>query len=507
MSKSIPRSFRFARSVGIGLIGQSVSLVITFLSIPILMRALGTETYGLYILLHTATSYALLTTLGVGMATVRYTSEFNASGDVHALRQSAAYSLLFYSAAAAVSLASAWIFAPRVATDVLRLSGPTAADAVYIVRAAGVAAAAWAFSDLAQSLLQGLQFFAWQAVLATAQNVVFLVAAVALVRSGRGLRAIAAWYAAWQILLAAVSSLLAWSRLREALGAGHRTFHPKTFARFALGGGFGRFAWIVVTQLDKVYVARASSLTDTTLYAIPSGLLQRLQILRGVVANVVIPMMAELQGRTAQEDLRRIYLKSVRFILWCTLPGLVFLFALMPQILGLWLGVSFTGKAVWPARVLVLLQLIYFLEGQAQMVIVSRDHPWRTNALIWLQAAACVLTWKLLIGRWGLLGVAVGSTFSQALVTLIAIEFAHRRLLALSWKDFARYGLLGPGFSAALTLGALWPVREYVTTWPRTALAVFGVSAAFYTAAYALMSGEDRALLKSAARRVYAAAR
>ncbi|MDE2490865.1 MAG: polysaccharide biosynthesis C-terminal domain-containing protein [Elusimicrobia bacterium] len=489
------KSFRFARSVGFGFVGQALSFLVNFCIIPVLIRAFGTETYGLYILLHTTTSFALLATLGASTAVVRTVAERKAAGDGRALRQIASYASVFYAAAAVLGAGLAWGLAPRVAADVLRLTGATAAEAVFVIRAGAVAALGWTAFEMCLSFLSGLQLFGWQAAFLAAQGIVFMLGALAIVLSGRGLRAIAIWFAAWQFLLAAAAALVAGLKLRESLGPTHRGLAVRDFLSLALGGGSGRFAWVVTYQLDRIYIARAESLSDTTLYAVPAGLLRRLQLVRSVVANVTIPMMSELSGPTAREELRRMYMKSTRFVLWSALPALVFLFAVMPQLLGLWLGVEFAGRAVWPARILVLLQIFYFLEGEAHTLIIARDRPWRLDVLIWLQAVVSIVGWKLLIARWGLVGVAVGSTLAQALTAAIAIRFAHRRLLGLSWSEYASQVLLAPALSAALALGAIWPARTAVTTWPRVALAILVVSAVYYGSTYALMSAEDRELL------------
>lgn len=488
------KSFHFARSVIIGLSGQFLSLAVNFIVIPILMRGLGTQTYGLYIMLHTAVSYAMLTTLGAGSALVRYAAQCKASGSGRALRQTAFYAGLFYAAAALLGGGTAWVLAPRVAESLLRLSGSTSADAVFVLRTAAVAAVAWTFVEMSLALLQGLQLFAWHAALGAAQSAGFLVGCAVIVSSGRGVRSLAVWHAAWGALLAACGLGFVLLRLRRAAGPGRERLPVGEFLRYALGSGFGRFAWIVTNQFDKVYVARAASLTDTTLYSVPAGLMQRLNILRSVVSNVALPMMSELHGPNAEADLRRMYLKSVRFMLWFGLPPLIFLFALMPQFLGLWLGGEFASKSIWPARLLVISQALFFLQGQADLVIVARDRPWRVDALVWLQAAACLFCWKLLIARYGILGVAAGSALAQALCMTVALAFSHRRILNLPWREFLAEGLYAPGLSALLTLTAVFPIHSSVTTWPRMLACVLGVAAIYYSSTYALMSREDRSL-------------
>lgn len=490
------RSLRFARSVSIGLLGQGFSLLANFLAIPILMRALGTDTYGFYILLHTATSYIAMTTLGAGPAVMRYTAQFKASGDGAALKQIARYAAFFYLISAALGTTAAWLLAPWVASDILRLSGPLGMEAIFIIRSAAAASAFLAFFDMALAFLQGLQLFGRHAVLGTVQNAGFLVVAAALAFSGEGLRTVALWYTIWAAILAAIGLSMAWISLKNSAGPGHQRMPVRDFLRFGLGGGFGRFAWIVTNQFDKTYIARTVSLTDLTLYSVPLGLLQRIQIVQPLISVVIMPMMTEVHGKGERRSLEIMYLKSVRFVLWAVMPFLVFLFAIMPQFLGLWLGGAFAAKSVWTARLLIMAQVFYFLEGQALNVIFTRDKPWHLTALSWLKALLSVIGWKLLVAKHSILGIAAGTLGAQAICAAAALLYNHHRLMGLKWSDYGK-ALAAPVASAILALAVIFPFHDQATTWPLLFLAAALVAAVYYGTTWLMMSRDDRSLLRT----------
>src|SRR4051812_38620786 len=87
---TVSRSVRFVRNVGAGVLGQIGVMMLSFFLTPRLIRALGIETYGLYVLFQAASGYVMIFCLGAGNATVKYVAEHAAEGG-RGLRQSVIY--------------------------------------------------------------------------------------------------------------------------------------------------------------------------------------------------------------------------------------------------------------------------------------------------------------------------------------------------------------------------------------------------------------------------------
>jgi O-antigen/teichoic acid export membrane protein len=207
-------------------------------------------------------------------------------------------------------------------------------------------------------------------------------------------------------------------------------------------------------------------------------------------------MMYEIPGPEHDESLRRMYFKSSRFILWICLPILVALFTFMPQFLSLWLGGQFSDASCWPARLLVLAQVCFMLNTGPSLVSFARDHPWYVPAWAWGQALLCLCSWRLLIPRYGLMGVAAGSLIAIALPTAVSLWLVNRRLLRVPLSRYFEEVLRAPFLSATLMLALLYPFHAQATGWLRlVSLATAGVLV-YYGTTWALLSDEDHALLR-----------
>ncbi|MDE2312583.1 MAG: polysaccharide biosynthesis C-terminal domain-containing protein, partial [Elusimicrobia bacterium] len=313
--------------------------------------------------------------------------------------------------------------------------------------------------------------------------------------AGFGIRGIARWYAALNIALAAAAVFIAVRALKPAWGRPDARAHDhgiKQFGSYSLSLWLGQIAWIVTYQFDKIFLARGTSITGMTLYSVPAGLLQRLQFFPSAVAVVLLPVISETFVHESSGEVKRIYLKTLRGLLWMLLPAYVFLFAVMPQFLGLWVGGSFSSASVWPARFLVLAQIMLMLNYVSNSVAMGGGKPLYSSLVIWGQAVISVVAWKLLIPHYGIAGAGAGSFLAQLIPDSIYLGFVHDRILSLSWKEYFSSGLHAPFVSGALLAGVLLAVHSWLDSWPKLiAAGVLGV-ALFWSCGGAIAGEEDR---------------
>lgn len=479
---------------------QAANAVLSFILTPYLIRRMGVETYGLYLIFHTAASYMALASLGAGGATYKYVSFYHGTGNSRALKETMTYSLLMHGlgalAAAAILGPGARFFAVRL----FHLSGPLLGPGIFVLRLAAAGALFMALMQVALNALPGLQRFDYYNVVLFAQAGLGPLGIAGLLALGVGIRGVLAWYVAFTGVVS-LAALWIISMLVARADAGARPSPDPglpfgVFIKWSLSQLLIPMAWMVTYNSDKIFIARAMSLSSMTLYSVPAGLLQRLQIFPGAVSTVAMPIMSELQGEDAHERLRRMYLKSLRFLLWLMLPTLTLLFVFMPQFLTLWLSGQFSGESTHPARLLVLAQVFLTFTAMPSTVVNTKQNPWYVPALYWGQAITSVVAWKLLIPHYALLGVALGSLLAQALPGSVYLFLIHRRVLALPLRRFVSEGLYAPVASAALLLVATAPIHMLATNWIRLfSLAAFG-GLVYYASTWFLLDTEDRELIK-----------
>ena len=489
-----PRSVRFVRNVGASIAGQVGLLLLSFFLTPRLIKALGVETYGLYILFQAALGYVALFYFGAGNSGLKFVAEYATRGG-RGLRQAVGYCFGIHIIGSLIgALALGWL-APVLALRLFHVPAPLLGPAVFVLRCAAAAAVFVSINQCSGAILGGLQRFDWQNAATFAQNGLLIVGATALAVHHFGINGVGRWYVLWNACVLAIPLYGLWRLLRERWpGAeGHLPF--RRFLSFGLSLWTGQFAWLITFQFDRLFIARAQSLSALTFYSVPANLLQRLQFFPAVVSTVLVPMFSEI-AHDDDETVRRVYLRGMRFLLFMILPVLVLLFCLMPQFLGLWLGGGFSSVSVWPARLLVLAQAFLLLNYIPNAVVGGRGQPLHQSAVAWAQAIISVTAWGLLIGRLQLLGVALGSLLAQMIPTCAYLAATHRRLLKLPLSRFLDEGLTRPLACAGLLLAFVFPLHEAASTWPRLLGLGAGAGALYAALSWYAMEAGDKELFR-----------
>jgi O-antigen/teichoic acid export membrane protein len=491
------KAHRFARNVSWNMASQIAAAAANFLFIPYLVRGMGQAQYGLYILLSTVSSYLLLFSFGAADAAIKFVAEHHGANDGRALNDTLNYSWRFHMLGVLPGAALLLLASRAIAFRVFHVPEAMLDQASFVLRCAAAGGVLAALVQYAGSALQGLQRFDWYNGITAVQTVAVPLGAAAALYFGFGLTGAASW----QVLVTGLSAAAGLSALTALLRRGPgpetgRGLSLRTFCGYGASMWLSVVAWVVTFQFDKIFLARGTSLSDLTLYSVPSGLLQRVQVMGVVVSVVLLPMMSELKGHDAHETLIRMYLKASRFLLWAVLPALILLFVLMPQFLTLWLGGEFGDRGVWPARLVVLAKLFFILNAIPNSVVCARGRPWAMTASVWAQAVLSVFAWKFLVPRYGILGVAEGSLIAQMIPTVFYLFWLHAWLLRLGEGQYLKQAVAAPALSGLLLTALVFPIHAYVDDWPR----LFGAAAAglllYYGSTWFLLDWDDKQFAK-----------
>jgi O-antigen/teichoic acid export membrane protein len=484
------RGRRFAHNIGWTLVGQAGTVVVNFLAIPRLLRGFGSEAYGVYLLVYVVGNYFTLFQFGAGMAAIKYVAEAAAAGEEGALRDALRHSAAIHFLGAGAAAAALWLGAGRL-TELFAVPDYYRASAFWLLRAAAAGGVFAAGVQWVSSAFNGLQRLGWPAALAWLQSTLMPLGLLAALRLGRGLGAAAALYVAVQAAVFALGSAALLGALGEHRG-GRGRLSFRAFARYGFSFWPALLSAVAATQIDKVFVAGVLSMSDLSYYAVPSGVLQRLQTLPSAISHALMPVLSESERVDDRETLTVIYLRTARALFALCLPAVGLLFALMPQLLGLWIGPAFGAKAAPAARLLVAAQAFALIFHAPNALAGGLGGGRYASTAAWAQALISLALWPFLIPRWGIAGAAAGGLAAQALPTLFYLDATHRRLLGLSWTRFLREAAAPLAIPGTVLLALAWAGRAYAWTWPGF-LFVAGLAGAAYAGLlWPSVPGEDK---------------
>ncbi|MHB2025241.1 MAG: lipopolysaccharide biosynthesis protein [Elusimicrobiota bacterium] len=506
--KSGGRAVRFAKNIVWSVSGQICVVILGFFLTPYVIHKIGVRDYGLYIILNAVASYLMVLSFSAAPAASKFLSEFAASGDLGKLRGVAYQSFVFQTAGPIAGSLLVGLEPRFFIVRVFHVSGSMIAPGIFALRCAAAACVAVSLITWSSAILVGLQSFKRQSIIYVLQHGFMIMGAAAAAAAGLGIWGIAGWYAALNAGVCALALVLAWGMIkpywRHDAASGKEGLGIWAFGSYSFSLWLGQIAWIVTYQFDKIFLARGTSIAGLTLYSVPAGFLQRLQFVPAAVSVVLMPVISEVGASGTSRDLGRLYLKTVRGLLWTVLPVYIIFFALMPQFLCLWLGGDFGSVSVWPARLLVLAQIILLLSYVPNAVATGGGKPLYASLATWGQALVSVIAWKVFIPRYGLLGAAAGSLLAQLVPDFIYLRTVHRRILSLSWEKYFTEGVHAPFVCGLFLAAILLAVHSRITTWPLFAATGFLGYILFLGCGYLILGDEDRQTLESLRRHAIA---
>lgn len=266
----------------------------------------------------------------------------------------------------------------------------------------------------------------------------------------------------WQILTTAALTFLLAICLWQALPAKHETgvFRKKLLLsnwRFAAGMmGIGIMV-AILTQLDKVILSRQLTLEMFGYYSIASLVGVGLTFLVTPFFSALFPHFTQLVSEGRQSDLTRLYHRACQLVSVIVLPISAVIIFFAPEVLSLWLR---DPTAVQNTHILfnliaagTTLNSLVYLPYALQLA-----HGWTKLSFYKNVAAVIILVplMNLFILWWGAPGAAVVWILLNAGYVLVEVPIMHTRLLRGS---LARWYLVDVGLPSAIVLSIAGAAR------------------------------------------------
>lgn len=434
-------------------LGQGWVALMGLAFIPLYIRYLGMESYGLIGVFSVLQTWLALLDMGMTPTLNREMARFKAGahspqsiGDL--LRS---VELLCFGIAALIGV-SVWAGSEFLARDWLRSEQlPVATVAQALAVMAWVVALRFVEGVYRGSLF-GLQKQVWYNAVS---------ALLATVRHGGAVLILAyvsstVWaFFVWQGAISILTTLIFAASVHRALPAAPRG--PR-FSRRALAG-IGVYAGgmlgitllsLLLTQVDKVILSRMLDLSEFGYYTLAATVAGALYMVISPITQSLFPRMVELSTRSDEPALVSVYHQGAQLVTVLTAPAVMVLAFFGAGAVYAWSGDASLARHTAP--ILAALALGTFLNGLMWMPHQCQlAHGWTSLALKTNLVAVAVLIPAILwvVPRHGAVGAAWIWVALNAGYVLIALQFMHVRLLKREKWAWYRDDVLLPLAGAA----------------------------------------------------------
>lgn len=458
------------RNFSIGLLSSVWSAFISLAVVPLYLKYLGIEAYGLIGFF--ATTQAVLTCLDMGMAPTinREVARYSASGEIKEAGKLLHTLAIIYWGMAVVIAILMLVLAPWIAEYWLqskKLPLQTVSHAVMLMGL--VVACRWPIG-LYQGALIGAQRLTVSSsisiVMATIGN---LGAIIVLAFISPSIEAFFTWQACIGLIYASIIRWGAWQVIGRTKGTRFEVDKLKSIWRFSVGMSGITVSGIVLMQLDKVLLSRILSLEDFGRYALAGVVANGLYIILTPTFNVVYPRLSALIVTNETKNLIDLYRSGTRLFSAVFFPIALAAAVFSEEILFLWTGNLSLASNTAPIASLLLigtaLNGIMHFPYALQLAYGMTRLPLTINAIL---IVVMIPTTTLLAFKYGAIGGAAAWTILNGIYLSIGTWFTHKSLLkgiGLTWFLFD----VGVPFSISmLIVGGIgrivheWGLSSYV---------------------------------------------
>lgn len=454
---------------------------------PFTVRHLGASEYGLWMLVASLTYYFQLLDLGYGSGLVRHVADADARGDVEGVNRILSTFVVVYAGlglAAGAGTIALMLWAvprfPHLSADdirrgqlILAMIGVRTAIGfpMTVFGAASTARQRFALNNSVAIVVALANGAVTYAVLAAGHGLVTLVACT----SALSLASYGAY--AWTARRAFPALRIRPSAFSRGLVRDVTTFSVYLFViDIAVQIGF---------NLDNVVVGAALGTSAVAVYAVTLRLADYQRQLCNQFNGFLFPIVVRLRASGSQEALRATLIEGTRIALVLVTGVTICVIGFGRSLLVRWMGPGFESGAV-PLYVLALTGVVLVGQGPLGNILLGTGRH-RLVAFVSLgEALANLALSVVLVRRFGMLGVAIGTAVPIAVANLFILLPAACRQVQVPVARFAGLVLPAPLVGALPAIAVCAALR---TWWPPASLAAIFVEGGLVGLVYLVAVG------------------
>jgi O-antigen/teichoic acid export membrane protein len=439
MSVASPKPSRVEINVASNLVGTALTVLISLAFVPVYVRLLGIESYGLVGFYATVLAALQVLDLGVSPTINRELARLSAiPGHAGRARDLVRTLEIPYWLLGLLIGALIAVMAPMISSRWLQASAlPEENVRSAIVLMAGMFVLQWPVS-LYQGGLLGLQRLPLLNVVSVGFAVVRGVGAVLILSH---LSSSILSFFGWQLVVTAAQvvtlAVVLWRSLPAfPARAMVRWGELRRVWRFAASLSFIGATGIILTQADKLIMSRQLGLDMFGYYALASVAGGSLAYVVGPVFNAIFPRFSSLVARGEGEALKALYHRAAQFLAAILLPAASVLVMMSFDIMRVWTGNVNAAQNTY--TIVALLAAGSTLNGlMALPYALQLAHGW-TSLGVWINLALVLgmVPMVAVMGRlFGGPGAATAWVITNALYMMVGVPLTFRRLMpGESWR-------------------------------------------------------------------------
>jgi O-antigen/teichoic acid export membrane protein len=433
-----------------------VNIIVGFFLTPFVIKHLGKTGYGIWTLVGSFIGYYGLLNLGVGSAITRYVARYSSQRDDKSLNETASTAMTMFCCTGALAVVVAFFVAGPLASF-FKVDPGHFVDFQRTVRLIGLATGIGFSSNVFGAIIRAHEKF----VVANAANIAVTLArtalTVCLLLSGAALLGVAAATLITELLNLVVNILLC--RFLTPLVRIRFDFARLSVFRMLIT--YGSITTVIVIadimriNLDSFVIGKWVNLSAVGVYGIAATIIHYIVSLVTAGMGVLTPRFAALDGKGDHAQARRLLVKALSISSFLSFGGYMMAIIFGKQFILWWVGKDFDDAA---AILWILSFSGAFAIAQSPaigfMYALNKHYLYAIATII--EAIANLTLSILLVYRYGIVGVALGTMIPMLIVKILVMPVYVSRVAGISIRDYIRPMMPPAVVASIMTLAAYY---------------------------------------------------
>lgn len=338
-------------------VSQIYLVVISVAILPIYMKYMGAEAYGLVGFFAMLQGLFSLLDFGLTPTISRQTAQYNAGAETAlGFRQLFRSLCLIFTCIACVGGGLLFYFNNYIAKHWLKLENLAMSDVLFCLQIMAICVALRWMTGLYRGVISGFEHIVWLSVsnivIATLRFPGVLLYMYYFGFTVKNFFIFQLVVAVVEFVALAFKAQILLPKLKQPVRIGWSIQPVKPLLSFALTIALTSSVWVLLTQLDKFVLSGILPLSEygyfTLAVLVAGGILQ----IGTPISSAIMPRMARLQGERKYYELKVVYVGATEFVAVVVVTAGIILAALAQPVLYVW-----TGDAVLAQKAAPILQL------------------------------------------------------------------------------------------------------------------------------------------------------
>lgn len=434
---------RLVRNTLYNFTGRVLPYFIAIISVPILIRGIGLERFGILTLVWAIIGYFGIFDLGVGRATTKFVSEYHALNKIEAIPPLVWSSLYMLFGLGLIAGLIVYFSAPFLVERVLNISPHLQGEACRALKLLALSIPLVLSSACAIGVLEAQQRFGLINIIRVPASIANFLAPLLVLLYSSNLYPVVA-----SVVVTRLLGCLAFFYFCIYTFPGMnrpKMPHLKRVKELLSFGGWLTVSNIIgpfMAYMDRFLVGGLITMQAVAYYATSYDLITKLWIIPTSLTPVLFPVFSAYAANNCNE-LAALYRRAIRYTALALAPLIVCTIVLAHPLLNLWISPQFADASSAVLQILALGVLINSIAHVPYNVLQAMNRPDLTAKFHLLELPFYFGAILLLVRPLGIIGVALAWSMRNCIDACLLFYWAHRLMpLKSKTRFYIKFGFV-----------------------------------------------------------------